>query len=466
MQSTSILYRTLVLGGASCAVVGAPLLLVSQSWSTALCGALLALLLALFAISRTRLENVEALQTLQASLVRLDKYTGQTHAAVDPREPQALDRLVERVYQGAADVEQRAATRGVEEQRMRESSALLETVLGSMGEGVVVVSGDGRVLFANAVARSLLEIRSTDIQGRPLMEVARATELEDLHREVLTGSTQIRREIHIKRRRAILEVVATKLPTSPVPGAVLVMHNVTSLRELERTRRDFVSNVSHELKSPLTAIQAYADTLLDGGLEDKTNNTVFVARIIEQANRLQELIEDMLRLARIESQMEAFDVRPVNVGRVIRESVASREAVAAARGVELRLSAPPLDAEVIADDSGMRAIIDNLISNAINYSNPGGSVNVRWRTQSAEVVLEVQDDGIGIAAEHHDRIFERFYRVERARSRAGGGTGLGLAIVKHLTGLFGGTIELESAVGQGSLFRVRLPLAAPSRVSA
>jgi two-component system phosphate regulon sensor histidine kinase PhoR len=246
---------------------------------------------------------------------------------------------------------------------------------------------------------------------------------------------------------------------------VLVMHNVTELKQLEQTRRDFVSNVSHELKTPLTAIQAYADTLLEGGLEDETNNRTFVSRILEQANRLQELIQDMLRLARIESQQEAFTLRQVSVEPIIRASVQSREAVAQAKKVQLRFRENGPSASVVADESGLRTIIDNLISNAINYTAEGGHVEVRWRLEGPEVVIEVEDDGVGIPAEHHDRIFERFYRVERARSRTGGGTGLGLAIVKHLTTVFHGRIELDSEVGRGSRFRVRLPVSTPESLN-
>jgi len=248
------------------------------------------------------------------------------------------------------------------------------------------------------------------------------------------------------------------LKGNPSPGVVLVVQDVTELRRLENMRKEFVSNVSHELKTPLASIQAYTEALLDGAIDDPKHNRCFLQSIEEQAERLHALILDLLRLTRIESGKDAFDIAAVPV----RETVESclRELIPLAVSKQIRLSAEPLDesVQVLADAEGLGTILNNLIENAINYTPEGGQVTVRWHTTPTEAVLEVQDSGVGIAKEHQDRIFERFYRVDKARSRALGGTGLGLSIVKHLALEFGGHVELESVPDRGSTFSVWLPL--------
>jgi two-component system phosphate regulon sensor histidine kinase PhoR len=282
---------------------------------------------------------------------------------------------------------------------------------------------------------------------------------------VYESGEDFRKEIELKRSKSVVEATAVKLPLSPEPGVIVVLHDVTSLRSLERMRREFVSNVSHELKTPLTSIQAYADTLMDGGLEDEENSRLFLSRIIEQSHRLQQLIQDMLRLARIESQSEAFQLKPVSLSATLETCLDARQAVARSRKIELSLVRGDASLMVLADPSGLQTVFDNLITNAINYSREGGQVQVRWRETGGQAIVEVQDSGIGIAREHLERIFERFYRVDKARSRGMGGTGLGLAIVKHLADVFGGSVTVDSELEKGSTFRVTLPLladAAPS----
>jgi len=252
------------------------------------------------------------------------------------------------------------------------------------------------------------------------------------------------------------------LPSNPPPGAVLVLHDVTELRRLENLRREFVSNVSHELKTPLTTIQAYTETLLDGAINDPENNRKFLERIDEQAERLHKLILDLLSLARIEAAEDAYELLPVPVANTVQVCVDEYLPVAESKGVELQVQ-PPSEALVVwADDEGLLTVLNNLLDNAIKYTPSGGSVSIRWHVEGRRTVLEVEDTGIGIPKQHQSRVFERFFRVDKARSRELGGTGLGLAIVKHWVQVFGGTVEVASELGRGSLFTIRLPTVSKS----
>jgi two-component system phosphate regulon sensor histidine kinase PhoR len=224
-------------------------------------------------------------------------------------------------------------------------------------------------------------------------------------------------------------------------------------------RQEFVANVSHELKTPLAAIKAYAETLLNGALNDNAHNEGFVRRIAEQADRLHQLIMDLLSIARIESGEEPFEIAVVDVGLMVNSCVANYAAAAKARGVRLTTFAPEDPVRARCDEEGLRQILDNLVDNAIKYTPEGGQVTVGWTGAEALARVHVEDSGIGIAPDDQVRIFERFYRVDKARSRELGGTGLGLSIVKHLAQSFGGGVSVRSEAGRGSTFLVWLPLA-------
>jgi two-component system phosphate regulon sensor histidine kinase PhoR len=210
------------------------------------------------------------------------------------------------------------------------------------------------------------------------------------------------------------------------------------------------------LKTPLAAITAYADTLLNGALEDRDVSTTFVSRISEQSERLNSLILDLLELARIESGEHVFHIDTVDVNEILRSSIDAHQAIAQSKQINLQLESTETNLMGLVDSEGLRTIVDNLIGNAINYTRAGGTIMVRSRRDEKWVSFDVEDNGVGIAKEFQSRIFERFFRVDRARSREVGGTGLGLSIVKHLCQLFGGNIKVRSQVGQGSTFTVNL----------
>jgi two-component system, OmpR family, phosphate regulon sensor histidine kinase PhoR len=295
--------------------------------------------------------------------------------------------------------------------------------------------------------------------GRPIWEIIRHPRIDEVIRTVLAGNETPALEVDLPRKHAVVAVMASRLPGNPTSGVVLVFHNVTELRRLENIRRDFVSNVSHELKTPLTAIQAYTETLLDGALDEPEHRLQFVERIGEQANRLHALIQDLLQLARIESGKDMFEVRAVPVAPVIDQCVDEQSAVAQSKSQQLLSQPPDDDLSVLADEEGLHAILSNLIDNAVKYTQEGGTIAVRWHGENGSAVIEVEDNGPGIPEEHQPRIFERFYRVDRARSRDVGGTGLGLSIVKHLVQEFDGAIDIRSSLGHGTTFALRLPLA-------
>jgi two-component system phosphate regulon sensor histidine kinase PhoR len=349
----------------------------------------------------------------------------------------------------------------LEEQRrhVEHSHARLETLLGAMQEGVLAVDAQECILFANNAAIHLLDLNPATMLGRPIWEAVRHPQLQELVQEALSGEQPPRLEFDVARTQSTVAATVSPLPGQPVPGAVMVLHDVTELRRLESLRREFVQNVSHELKTPLSSIAAYADTLLEGALDDPEINRQFVEQIAEQSDRLHTLILDLLALGRMDSEQNAFEVEPTDVTRIITASVDAHRTVAAAKRLTLTTDGPPAPLFGLADDEGLRTIIDNLLDNAINYTSGGGTVALRWRRAGESIIVEVEDTGVGIAREHQARIFERFYRIDKARSRELGGTGLGLSIVKHLCQVFGGSVKVTSQLGRGSTFTVRLKAA-------
>jgi two-component system phosphate regulon sensor histidine kinase PhoR len=242
-----------------------------------------------------------------------------------------------------------------------------------------------------------------------------------------------------------------------IAGAVLVFNDVTEFRRLEAVRRDFVANVSHELKTPVTAIRGLVETLIDDAEMPPDRKLDFLRRIRDQSRRLTSLITDLLTVSRVESREWAPELERLDLRETARRSARSFRPLAEAKEIEMKVDLPAEPVYAYADADAMRQIVDNLLENAVKYTPPGGRVWVRVRTDEGLGVVEVGDTGVGISPKYHARVFERFYRVDKARSRELGGTGLGLAIVKHLVQAQAGTVTVESDLGKGSLFRVRMP---------
>jgi two-component system phosphate regulon sensor histidine kinase PhoR len=341
----------------------------------------------------------------------------------------------------------------------------LRTVLSSMVEGVIAIDNDQKILFANDRAGQLLEFVPRAAVHRRLWELIRQRSLQDVIRAALVADNQPVHSVSmaLPGSKSFLVQVA-RLPGSPSRGAVLVFHDDTELRRLERLRQDFVANVSHELKTPLAIIKACVETLIDGGVDDPAFRGQFLERIADQAERLHALILDLLRLARIESATEAFTMNEYDLGALVDQCFERRRTLAEGKKQTLRTLPPPASegpALVWVDDEAIEQILDNLVDNALKYTPEGGTVEVRWGRKDDQIELQVRDTGIGIPEAELVRIFERFYRVDKARSRELGGTGLGLSIVKHLVQSMHGSVEAESVVGQGSTFTIRFPALAP-----
>jgi two-component system phosphate regulon sensor histidine kinase PhoR len=334
----------------------------------------------------------------------------------------------------------------------------LQEILASMSEGVLVVDRDGRAQMINPAFYRLFDLVG-DFTGRPALEIIRhpgfARLIEDTLRQSAPQSSQI--VLPSPERRTLLLTSAAL--SGGERGAVVAARDTTELTRVADMRRDFVANVSHELKTPLAAIRGYAETLRDGALDEPPTARRFTDRILSQCRRLQELLDDLLILSRLEGVDAALDREPVNLEAIARHAVELLAPAAREKRVEIELREEPVP-PVQGDAGNLERLLLNLLDNAIKYNRPDGRITVHIGRYGAEAVLEVIDTGIGIPPDSIGRIFERFYRVDKGRAREEGGTGLGLAIVKHIAQAHGGQVDVESRAGHGSTFRVRLPLAA------
>lgn len=353
-------------------------------------------------------------------------------------------------------------------------------ILRSMVEGVAVIDAREKIVFANRAFSNILNLDNSAIEGRPVIEVLRNSELLGLIRRVLRGEEGLTADIAmgIVQQRSF-SVTATPvraldasipanstalLPSAPPAdkpsGAVLVLHDMTELRRLERVRQDFVANVSHEFKTPLTAIQGFAETLLGGALNDPRNNRRFLGIIRDHAARLARLTDDLLKLARIEAGKLELDFYPVGVTELVERCAETALLKATRKQIALQIEVPPGLPAVRGDAGLLTEVLQNLLDNAIQYTTAGGRICVTAEIRAREAVISVSDTGIGIPLADQERIFERFYRVDAARSREAGGTGLGLSIARHIVDAHGGRIWVDSEVGAGSTFSFSIPLAA------
>jgi len=361
----------------------------------------------------------------------------------------ALDRLGEELTRRIADV--------------TSDEAQLRAMLAGMVEGVVGVDDDDRVVFSNRAARELLSIDRDVEPGTRIWELVRRPELDALIQEARGTDAAARRELVLDHggREIVLGAQAHSFRAAGTSGVVVVFDDITDLRRLERIRRDLVANVSHELKTPLTSIRGYVETLLDGALADPLNNERFLRKVQDNVMRLNHLVTDLLSLARIEAQEGSLVLVEIDWRSIVTQAARRHEGAARLRGIDLRIEAPAGELRVLGDAESMTQVVDNLVDNAIKYTGEGGIVTLALGKEGERGVLEVRDSGIGIPPEDLERIFERFYRVDKARSRALGGTGLGLSIVKHLAQAMNGHVSVTSNAGRGSAFRVELQLIEP-----
>jgi two-component system phosphate regulon sensor histidine kinase PhoR len=344
---------------------------------------------------------------------------------------------------------------GARMQALSDGKQQLELILEAMGQGVMVLDRDGRITLTNS---SLLKVLVTDrdLVGKTPLEVFRRPELENAVKAVLAGEpTQTLEFIAGNNRVLQANVAPVTNAAGAVNSAVAVFHDLTDIRRAERMRRDFVANVSHEFKTPLTSIRGYTETLLSGAKDDPNIATDFLGIIERNAQHLEALVTDLLVLARFEAEVPAtrehFDLMSV-----VREQIASRKNALVERGIQISVDCPNI--EVQTDRARLATALSNLIDNAIHYNKAGGQIRIAADTRNGTLNLSVSDTGNGIPSEELPRIFERFYRVDKSRTRESGGTGLGLSIVKHAIESQGGTISVTSRIGSGSTFTIHLPM--------
>lgn len=372
-------------------------------------------------------------------------------------------------FRGAMQVVQGASQRlqqrlsGAEEERLQ-----LEGLLDSMQDAVVAVDAAGRIQWTNQRMQRLIpgsSIQSPVRVGHALVQTVRDPEVLECVRAALED-----RAVCERRTTTLLPGRIFEINASPMPGggAVAVLHDITRIEQVERTQRDFVANVSHELRTPLTSISGYVETLLDHEVLSPVA-AEFLTTILKNATRMNRLTEDLLTMARVESKESKMHPAPVRADSLVRDAVAAMRGLEQDEAAEIEIGATT-SAEVFADTDSVLQVLGNLIENGIKYGRPRASARNRVVVSAREIAgvgggglgaveFSVQDFGQGIASEHLGRIFERFYRVDKARSRESGGTGLGLAIARHMVELQGGTIRAESELNSGSNFLVTLPKA-------
>jgi len=354
-----------------------------------------------------------------------------------------------------------AATIGRRMWTIAEQRSELEAVFDAMAEGVLAMDLEERVIHMNRAAEAIVGFAAAAAKGRFIQEVARNPDLQNFVRNALTNDGPVEGDIawhgtedrfFQARGTALRDAGGRKV------GSLVVLNEVTRLYRLERVRRDFVANVSHEMQTPITSIYGYAETLLDEGSRTEEMTAKAAQAIVRQAGRLSSLVDDLLELSRIEKQAEAKEIplAPGSVRAVLHAAVETCRTGAAERGVAIELICPQ-DAEADIHTELLERAVVNLLDNATKYSEADKTVTLECEATEREIVIRVRDQGWGIAREHLPRLFERFYRVDKARSRAMGGTGLGLAIVKHIVLAHRGTVSVESTIGQGSVFTIRLP---------
>jgi two-component system phosphate regulon sensor histidine kinase PhoR len=331
-----------------------------------------------------------------------------------------------------------------------------------MVEGIIVVGGDGKIRLANRAAGAVFGF-TPPASGRTMLEATRHHEVAGLVARLENEPEVLNYELRIdgvsETRFLQVNAVALRVPNGARDGAILVFHDLTRLRQLEAVRQEFVANVSHELRTPLSLIKSAAETLIDGGKNDPVVTSRFLEIIDKHANRLTLLIDDLLLLARLDSGRVELNLQRVMLRVAAQEALDDAALIARARGVTL-VNQVPTAIAADADPDRLRQVLANLIDNAIKYGRAAGNVTLSGRAlEGARVEISVRDDGPGIPLEAKARIFERFYRVDKARSREQGGTGLGLAIVKNVVQAHGGDVRVESAPGAGTEFFIVLPAA-------
>jgi two-component system phosphate regulon sensor histidine kinase PhoR len=338
-----------------------------------------------------------------------------------------------------------------------------QTILGAMQDGLLVVDARGRIMLMNQPFENLFELRDPAV-GVPLIEAVRHATLDELIAETLGTSEAMRSELSVtdsrthSERHIEVSAVPIKKADDEMSGAVVLFHDITELKQLDQIRREFVANVSHELRTPLSILRGYIEVLLDEPETSREELARILSVMERHSKRLQRLVDDLLSLAQLESSQATLEFSDVRVDELFNNLIRDWKEKLAAKNLKVIVDLTPEAFTLHADGTRLEEVLHNLLDNAVKFSPENGQIHLRATHRGSDMVLSVADSGLGIGKEHLPRIFERFYRADKARSRELGGTGLGLAIVKHIAQLHGGRVEAESELGRGTTIRVVLPL--------
>jgi two-component system phosphate regulon sensor histidine kinase PhoR len=406
--------------------------------------ALVAALLAVFIAGRT----TQPVRELTAVAERMA--TGDLDARLFPTSRDEVGQLT-RAFNHMADQIREQVT------SLAEERGRLAAVLDHMADGVLITDGSGQVEMINAAAARLLDTSEEQALGRSFAQVVPHYPLIELWKTCCEQGEEQIEMVEVTRQGLFLQAIVTPFEEAGVEGYLVILQDLTRIRRLETVRRDFVSNISHELRTPLAGLKALVDTLRGGAIKDRPAAKRFLKRMDAEVDALTQMVEELLELSRIESGQAPLRLAPVPVSEVVVPPVDRLRPQAERGGLDLTVLLPPELPMVLADADRARLVLTNLVHNAVKFTPPGGQVTVAARPDGEEVILSVQDTGVGIPADDLPRIFERFYKADRARS--GGGTGLGLAIAKHIVEGHGGRIWVESVEGEGSSFYFTLSVA-------
>jgi len=357
----------------------------------------------------------------------------------------AIERWYKRILQGEQDVV--------------ENNRRLEAIFANATVGLIAVNERLYIEAINPMACKMFDIDSQEANNRYILEAIRNTRLESLVRYVVVNGQQLSSDIELSTgRQLILRVSISPLKTGEhISGAVISLEDITELKRLDQVKAELVANMSHEIKTPLTSIKGFAETLLNGAMDDRELCRRFLTIIDSEADRMARLINDSLTLSRLENQDQDVVIEPVKLHKIMVNILDIVDAAAKAKNIDVAFLEQDPDLSIDGNEDRLHQLMLNLVDNAIKYTPAGGKVTISIKDAGDDVFISVKDTGIGIAKEHIPRLFERFYRVDKGRSRSMGGTGLGLAIVKHVVMSMNGSIEVNSEVGRGSEFIVRLP---------
>ncbi len=346
--------------------------------------------------------------------------------------------------------------------RIKEMVALITTerdrmavTLSHMGDGILVIDGDSRITLMNRAAETILKISRDKSVGRTFVEAVRDYKMDEILQRCLRAREQQTGTVEINPEKQFLGVVAT--PLEEGSGCLLLLRDLTELRRLETIRQDFVSNISHELRTPVASVKALAETLQEGAIDDPSVAKDFLSKINTEVDRLTQMVQELGELSRIESGKSSIQMEPLDIAEAIDKAARRLKAQADRAGLNLDINIPPHIPQALGDRDRVEQVLVNLIHNAIKFTNTGGRINISAEADGDKLRISVADTGVGIPADDLPRIFERFYKADKARS--GSGTGLGLAIAKHIIEAHSGEIWADSVEGKGATFSFTLPLA-------